>query len=98
MLKQMKNNITNVFINIFASRADRNLWATFGNYKALLEGKGYTKGFLAYNARATNKYRDRDHLAYCVNVFYNPVLKNYFVDHGVSIQEEIEYSTFQTRA
>ena len=54
----------------------------------MLKGKGYTKGFLSYNIRATNDYRDRDHLAYCVNVFYNPILKNYFVDHGVEIQEE----------
>lgn len=88
LLRQMKNNITNVFINIFASPTGQNLWTTFKDYREVLKGKGYTKGFLPYNIRATNDYRDRDHLAYCVNVFYNPVLKNYFVDHGVSIQEE----------
>ncbi len=88
LLKQLKNNLTNVFINKFASLTGQNLWTTFKDYREVLKGKGYTKGFLSYNIRATNDYRDRDHLAYCVNVFYNPILKNYFVDHGVEIQEE----------
>ena len=33
----------------------------------MLKGKGYTKGFLSCNVRATNAYRRRDCLAYCVN-------------------------------
>ena len=56
-----------------------------------MKGKGYTKGFLSYNIRATNAYRGRDHLAYCVNVFYNPLMKNYFLDHGVEVKEN-EYA------
>lgn len=90
-LRQMRNNLVNVFTNRFGSATGQNLWTTFKDYQDVLKGKGYTKGFLSYNIRATNAYRGRDHLAYCVNVFYNPLMKNYFLDHGVEVKEN-EYA------
>lgn len=87
-LKQLKKNLENVFKNKFASPTNMNLWTTFKDYKEMLKGKGYTKGFLSFNVRATNAYRNRDKLAYCVNVFYNPVMKHYFEDHGVEVRED----------
>lgn len=91
LIKQMRNNLVNVFTNRFASPTSQNLWTVFVDYQDILKGKGYTKGFLSFNIRATNAYRNRDHLAYCVNVFYHPLLKNYFLDHGVEVKEE-EYA------
>lgn len=90
-LKQLNKNLGNLFKHKFVSTASQRLWTTFQDYKSDLSGRGYTGGFLSFNARATNAYRDRDHLAYCVNVFYNPVLKNYFLDHGVAVHEN-EYA------
>lgn len=87
-LRQLRNNLTNVFRNIYNSPSSENLWTTFKSSQDILKGRGYTKGFLSYNVRATNAYRDRTHLAYCVNVFYNPYMKNYFLDHGVDIKED----------
>ena len=55
----------------------------------MLTGKGYTNGFLSYNIRATNEYRKRTCLAYCVNVFFNPFMKNYFLAYGVEVQEDV---------
>lgn len=40
------------------------------------------------NLRATNKYRDRVSVAYLVNVFMNPVVKNFFQENGVEIEED----------
>lgn len=45
----------------------------------------------AINLRATNKYRDRIAVAYLVNIFMNPVVKNFFLDNGVEIEED-EYA------
>lgn len=90
-LRQLKNNIGNVFKNKFSSSGGENLWTTFKDYQGVLKGKGYTKGFLQFNMRATNQYVDRKYLAYCVNVFYNPMLKGYFRDHGVFVDED-EYA------
>ena len=87
-LRQLRSNLVNVFRNKYASTTDKNLWTTFKDYRELLKGKGYTKGFLSWNARATNAYRGRDHLAFCVNVFYNPLMKNFFLDHCVEVQED----------
>lgn len=90
LLRQLKNNIQNIYRNKFCSPADKNLWTTFKNYQGVLKGKGYTAGFLPFNMRATNAYRNRDHLAYCANVFYNPIIKQYFVSHGACIKREQE--------
>lgn len=91
LIKQMRNNLMNLFTNKLKSSSDRNLWTAFKDYQNLLKGKGYTKGFLPCNTRATNAYRNRDCLAYCVNVYYNPLLKNYFQEHGVTVRED-EYA------
>lgn len=87
-IKQLKKNIENVFKHRFQSSSRRNLWTTFKKYKDDLKGKGYTNGFLSFNIRATNAYRDRDCLAYCVNVFYNPYMKNFFIEHGANVRED----------
>lgn len=90
-IKELKNNMHNVFSHRFHSSSIQNIWTTFKEYSALLSGKGYTKGFVPCNARATNKYRGRNCLAYCVNIFYNPVEKNYFASQGVEVKED-EYA------
>lgn len=90
-IKQMRNNLSNLFKHRCGSSSDRNMWTVFKDYQNLLKGKGYTKGFLSCNIRATNAYRNRDCLAYCVNVYYNPLLKNYFLEHGIEVRED-EYA------
>lgn len=88
MMKQLKNNITNFFRNIIPSTSSDALWTSFKDYKSQISGKGYTKGFLPINARATNLYRERNHLAYLVNIYFNPMIKGFFMDHGVSVDED----------
>lgn len=83
----MRNNIGNVFKNKYNSPSDLNLWTTYLDYQGKLSGKGYTKGFLSCNARATNDYKERKYLAYTINVYYNPFLKNFFIANGVAVNE-----------
>ena len=40
------------------------------------------------NARATNEYKHKKNLAYCINVFNNPVLNSFFINKGVTIDED----------
>jgi len=87
-LIQLKNNIENVFKHRFKSKSSLNMWTTFIDYKQYVAGKGYTKGFIAMNARATNDFRDKKYLAYCVNRFLNPYLKNYFIERNVDINDD----------
>ena len=90
-IKQLSNNLTNFFRGKLKSPSEKNLWTTFKNYQGLLKGRGYTKGFLSCNARGTNAYRNRNCLAYCVNIYHNPCIRNYFSSQGVEIKDD-EYA------
>ena len=41
--------------------------------------------------RATNDYQDRTSVAYLVNKFINPYIKQFFTTHGVKVYED-EYA------
>ena len=88
VIKQIKNNTSNFFRHIRGDNSKDNLWTTFKDYKNAIQGKGYTKGFVPLNMRATNVYRERTSLAYLVNVFLNPIIKAFFDDHGVNVDED----------
>lgn len=91
-IETLRKNITNVFTNIYTkASADARLWTTWKEYATLLRGNGYTKAFLSFNARSTNEYANRTALCYCVNVFMNPYVKQYFLRRGVEVKEE-EYA------
>lgn len=88
LIKKLKNNCVNFFINYTKTKSQFNLWTTFKDYKTLVSGKGYSKGFLSQNIRATNEYRDRIAVAYLVNKYFNPIIKNFFHYNGVTVDEE----------
>lgn len=88
LIKKLKNATGNYFKNYTKTKSNENLWTTFKKYQNQLGGKGYAKGFLSSNTRATNEYRNRTAVAYLVNKFFNPYIKNFFVQHGVSVDED----------
>ena len=87
-LERMRKNLLNFFRNKLKSASSETLWTTFKECQDSISGKGYVRGFLSCNMRATNSYRERDKLAYCLNVYYNPILKNYFHERGVDVDED----------
>lgn len=91
-MKQLQNNLTNFFRNIRNNKSNDNLWTTFKDYKKSIQGKGYTKGFLALNMRATNEYRNRTSVAYIANRYMHPIVKNFFVKHNIDVDEDM-YAT-----
>jgi hypothetical protein len=88
LLKTLKLNAENFFKNYTKTKTQHNLWTTFKEYQQPLSGKGYTKGFLSSNMRASNDYKDRTAVAYLVNKFFNPHIKNFFVKNGVEVDED----------
>lgn len=91
LLCKLKKNLNNYFKNIVPCNQSQLMWTTFKEYIREITGKGYAKSFVFCNIRATNDLRLKTVLAYCINVYFNPVMKNYFFDHGVSIKED-EYA------
>lgn len=87
--EMLKKNVYNFFINYHRDKPSKTrLWATYKTGEALLRSKGYFYSDIAFNAKATNNYRDKQVLAYCVNIFMQPNEKNYLLHNGVEIQED----------
>lgn len=87
--ERMRNNIYNIFHYRWESKAKLSMWTCFKKNQKQLEGKRYKAGFVDCASRATNRYRHKTHLAYCVNSFIDPFIKNYFQRHDIYINEDI---------
>jgi hypothetical protein len=86
----LSNNVGNYFRHHYGARVKSKdlIWTTFKARQKKLNGVGYTNGFIPCNIRATNDYGDRHYLAYCINVFLNPIVVNFFESHGVKVNED----------
>jgi len=92
-IKILKNNTYNYYQNIIKTKSNFNMWTTIKGTKdkirLALTGHGYSRGFVAVNARATNEYIHKNACAYLVNRFLNPINKGFFEDKGVKVNEDI---------
>ncbi|QWG56870.1 hypothetical protein EXW50_16300 [Bacillus mycoides] len=101
-VKQLKDNLYNYFRNVQKAKADSILWTTFKDVMHKLKGKGFSKEeqkdspdavgkacFTAFNLRATNKYKHKTVLAFCLNRYMNPIEKQFFHRHDVLIDEDL---------
>jgi hypothetical protein len=89
LVKKLKKRIYNYFRNKVKAISNTILWTTFKHSKKALSGNGYTKGFVTCNARATNDYADRYNLAYCINVYQMPIIKQFFQTKKINIDENM---------
>mgnify|MGYP002623898430 CR=1 FL=1 len=88
VIKKLRNNLFNYFHNIASCKAGDTLWTTFSDYKRYISGKGYARGYIPSNSRATNEYRDRFVAAYPINKFIHAAVKGFFVKKNVSVDED----------
>ena len=88
-IAKLKGNLHNYFQNITKARSSKCLWAAFKQSREKLSGKGYSKGYIVPNTRATNDYADRDVVAYVVNRFVNTNIMNFFRGKGIEPDEDL---------
>ena len=88
MLRKIKNDVYNWFRHVAGGRAVTRMWTCFKDQGKALSGKGYARGWIAHNARATNQYRDRSNLAYLVNRFPRTPIERYFQTRGITIDKD----------
>ncbi|CUH97402.1 hypothetical protein P22_3531 [Propionispora sp. 2/2-37] len=89
-INTLKNNVYNYFHNITQQQSNNTMWTTFKEFEHKIKPNGYARGFIECNARATNKYKDRTCIAYCVNRFMRTSLKNnYFELHNIKVDEDM---------
>lgn len=88
IINQLQNNVYNYFTNVVKGKSKSNMWTTLLHAKPLLKGKGYTKGFIPHNARATNEFSHKTNLAYIMNKYMMPLEKGYFEDKGIKVNQD----------
>ena len=87
LMSELRKNIYNYFMNITKTKSKENIWTTFKEYKDCLKSKGYSRGFAWLNIRAVNEYSNKVAVAYVVNRFMNPIIKNFFESNNVIVDE-----------
>jgi hypothetical protein len=88
-VQQLKKNIYSYFRNNVSTPSSLNMWTCFKDHRDKLKGKGYTKGFVSHNARATNDFKDRISLVYAVNRFMHPYKYKFFKSKGVVVDQDL---------
>ena len=88
LINQLKNNLYNYFQHKTHAKSKDLIWTSYKKQQNKLSGKGYSNGFIPINSRATNLYNDRHNLAYCANIFLNPIVKQFFTDRNITVKED----------
>lgn len=88
MINALKKNLSNFFRKQCADKSELNMWTTFKDFQSKVKGKGYTKGFIPLNSRATNQYSHKTNCAYVINRYLNPFYKHFFQQRGILVDED----------
>ena len=88
MVKSLQSKIYNFVKHSVKAKSSDVMWTTFIDYRGRLKGKGYTKGFISCNSRATNEYAYRHCLVYTINRFISPPLKKFLSSHNLKLDED----------
>ena len=89
IFNQLKKNTENYFRTITQTKSIDNMYTVFKPYCKYIKGEGYTKGFVACNARGTNNYRDKSALAYLINFFMQPDVKQFVDNYNIEFDEDL---------
>ncbi|MCB5235890.1 hypothetical protein [Niallia circulans] len=89
LVDKLNKNIYSYFRNNVRTPAKLNMWTCFKDDIPKLKGKGYSKGYVPFNSRATNTFKDKVSLAYVVNRFMNPYKLKFFKSKGVEVNQEL---------
>lgn len=88
LIELLQRNVYNFFYTSTKSKTEYNMWTTFKSFQNVIKGRRYTKGFVSSNARATNEYKNKIYLAYVLNKFLNPLIKNFFSQKNIDFNED----------
>lgn len=86
---QVFRNITNLYTNILKPGQRHGLMiGVFSEQKNTENLRSMLRKCVPFNERATNKYKDKNILAYCVNIFMDVGTKLYYTSHGAKVDED----------
>lgn len=88
LVEVLRKNTNNYFRNKIKSKNKDNMWCTFKDYRSKVSDPKYSKGFVSLGARATNEFVDKKTLAYCANIFLNPIEEHFFIKKGIEVDAD----------
>lgn len=59
------------------AKADDIMWTCYKKHYNMLSAKGFKNSFVPCNSRATNEFSSRHYIAYMINRYMNPLVKNF---------------------
>jgi len=86
--KKMRTTASNILERNFNTKSEETGFTTFKAYKDKLKGKGYSKGFIPVNERATNKYSNKESMVYFANRYLNPRIIDFFRSGDIEVDQE----------
>lgn len=93
---QLQHNIYNFFRHKINSKANRNMWVTYKDFRNKLKGKGYSGSkqnpcFVSLGTKCTNDFIHKNVLVFAANLYMEPHLKHFFIQNKLPIPED-EYA------
>ena len=88
-LQLIKTNTVNYFKHKVKTPSSDNMYTCFKDYKGIVKGERYTKGFVPCNAKGTNEFRHKKSLAYLINRFSEPNINDFFKSHGIVLNQDL---------
>ena len=59
------------------AKADDIMWTCYKKHYNMLSAKGFKNNFVPCNSRATNEFSSRHYIAYMINRYMNPAIKDF---------------------
>jgi hypothetical protein len=92
LIATLRKSTYNFLANMCKANKDTALWTTVkGNNDRIrdkVKPRSFAGCFIAMTMRASNRYKERFHLAYLINRFMNPIEKKFFEQYGVTVDED----------
>jgi len=87
-LKKIRTSASNILERNFKTTSGETGFTTFKAFKSSLKGKGFSKGFIPVNERATNKYCHKKSMIYFANRYLNPRIIEFFGSRNIKVDKE----------
>lgn len=87
-MKAISQATYNYLYNTCHASSGNAMWTILESQKEKCALRGYKMSFLSCNARASNDYAESRYLAYLLNRYNNPIIKHWFLDHGVKLDDD----------
>ena len=88
-INSIKSCVANLLIRVFRTNSNDTIFTTAKNFKDKLKGKGYSKGFIVMNERATNKYANKSTMVYLINRYLKPAQIDFFRSRNIEVDENL---------